>query len=146
MSTVRLYYFNWSAAWSRYLPICSSWIWYKKKNPLCWIFRFNIMYLLSLFQSRQQLDYSVAITSWLAVVGLMILFLYCFFGKMATESFAKICDRVFEMNWQKLPLKSQKYVILMITNMQIPLYYHGFEVAVMDLNTFVRVRNALVNC
>lgn len=70
----------------------------------------------------------------------MNLFIHCFYGRVATDSYAKMSDCVyFEMKWQKLPSESQKYVVLMIRNMQKPIYYHGFDVAIMDLNTFIRV-------
>lgn len=70
---------------------------------------------------------------------MLILFLYCFFGELATNSFAKMPDCVFKMNWQKLSVRLQKYVILMITDMHIPMHYHGFGVAIMDLRTFIGV-------
>lgn len=43
------------------------------------------------------------------------------------------------MTWHKLPTELQKYFILMIRNMQKPLYYHGFEVARLDLQMFSKV-------
>lgn len=59
---------------------------------------------------------------------------------MATDSYSKMSDCLyFDMNWRKLPPKLQMYVVLMIRNMQKPIYYHGFDVAIMDLNTFIRV-------
>lgn len=76
-----------------------------------------------------------------AVVSALNLFLYCYFGKLATESHAKIADCLYKTNWQNLPIDSQKYFILMIANMQKPLHYHGFKIAVLDLETFTNVRN-----
>lgn len=67
------------------------------------------------------------------------LFLYCYFGKLATESQNSWC--LYETNWQNLPLDLQKYFILMIANVQKPLHYHGFKIAVLDLETFTNVRN-----
>ena len=67
------------------------------------------------------------------------MFPYCYFGKLATESYEKICDCVFELNWRKLPLALQKYIVFMILNMQESLHYHGFHVATLDLNTYVNV-------
>lgn len=77
----------------------------------------------------------------LITLSMSILFIYCYFGKIATNSFAKMSDFVYlKMKWHNLPIKLQKYVILMIGNMQQPIFYHGFYVAVVDLNTFIRVR------
>lgn len=54
-------------------------------------------------------------------------------------SFKKMADNVFEMNWQDLPIELQKYFILMIANMQKPLYYYGGGIVILDLNTFINV-------
>lgn len=75
-----------------------------------------------------------------ATFGMVNLFIYCYFGKMTTENFAQMSDCVyFDMKWRELPVKLQTYIALMIQNMQKPVFYHGFDVAVMDLNTFLRV-------
>lgn len=50
-----------------------------------------------------------------------------------------IATLLFQANWQALPLKLQKYFVVMITNAQTPLYYHGFGVAVLNLETFTKV-------
>lgn len=72
--------------------------------------------------------------------GMIVLFFYCYFGKVATNSFGDISDCIYyELNWQKLSLALRKYIILMLTNMQRPIYYHGFHVVTLDLNTFTRV-------
>lgn len=73
-------------------------------------------------------------------IGGSNLFLYCFFGKVATESYRKMVDSLYEANWQILPIELQKYFILMIGNAQRPLYYSGFGVAVLNLKTFCKVR------
>lgn len=68
------------------------------------------------------------------------LFVYCFFGKLATESYDEMATALFESNWQVLPINLRKYVILMIGNAQRPLYYHGFKIAVLNLETYLKVR------
>lgn len=59
---------------------------------------------------------------------------------MATESFLNMGNYLFESDWQNLPVDSQKYLILMIASMQRPLYYHGYGIAVLNLETFAKVR------
>lgn len=71
--------------------------------------------------------------------GMMVLFLYCYFGKIGAESMNHMSDYVFDLNWHELTPNLQKYIILMLMDMQMPLYYHGFELATLDLNTFLRV-------
>lgn len=70
-----------------------------------------------------------------------ILLFYCYFGTMATESYEMMSDCVYDMNWYEQPNKLQKYFILMLANMQKSIYYHGFEMAKLDMNTFVKVKN-----
>lgn len=68
------------------------------------------------------------------------LFVYCFFGMIATESYEKMADCLYESNWQKLPIDLQKYIILMIQNTQQPRFYHGFGVCHLNLDTYSNVR------
>lgn len=67
-------------------------------------------------------------------------FVYCLFGLMATESYENMADRLFESNWQQLPIDLQKYLILAIGNMQQPLHYHGFGIIYLNLEVFRDVR------
>lgn len=75
-----------------------------------------------------------------AFIAMSILFFYCYCGKYATEQFDKICDSVYELNWNVLPPKLQKFIIIIIANTQRPLLYHGFYIINLDLSTFVQVR------
>lgn len=74
-----------------------------------------------------------------------ILFLFCFYGKLATESFLGICDSAYEANWLDLPTHLQKYFIIIIGNAQIPLYYHGFDIAVLNLETFMKMMRTVMS-
>lgn len=68
------------------------------------------------------------------------LFIYCYFGKVATESYQHMADCLYsDSNWWELSVELQKYMLLMNANMQRLLYYHGFEVAVLNLETFSSV-------
>lgn len=84
------------------------------------------------------------LTILLAVVSQMVVaFGFCYLGQLATDRFKTISDRVFEMNWQEFPVGLQKYVIVMIGNMQKPLYYHGSGIIILELNTFLNVSYSL---
>ena len=76
-----------------------------------------------------------------SINSLTAMFLYCYYGKSASEGYEKmpIC-LYYDLGWRKFPIKLQKYFIIMMANMQIPLYYHGFGVVCLDLMTFVAVR------
>lgn len=79
------------------------------------------------------------ILSMAAACGIFNFFLCCFYGKLATESYAKMTDSLFESNWPDLSNHLQKYFILMIANAQRPLKYHGFRIIFLDLETFCKV-------
>lgn len=50
-----------------------------------------------------------------------------------------MADCLYDLNWHELPLNLQRYVAIMMIDMQETIYYHGFEVAILNLNTFLRV-------
>lgn len=85
-------------------------------------------------------DINLVIVVMAAVVMAASLFLYCFFGILASENFERMADCLYESNWFEFPIKSQKYIWIMIFNTQIPLFYHGFGVAVLNLETFCDVK------
>lgn len=70
-------------------------------------------------------------------------FVYCYFGKNSTDCYANMADRLYEINWQHIPIDLQKYFILIIGNMQRPLFYHGFQIFVVNLETFQQVRKKI---
>lgn len=74
-----------------------------------------------------------------AFIGCSNMFVYCYFGKMATESFINIADSFYESNWRGLPIAIQKYFVVVIANAQIPIYYNGFGVAILNLENFCQV-------
>lgn len=91
------------------------------------------------FKKFQHFDFDVSSALSTVSVGMTNLLVYCYFGKMTTDSYRKMSDCVFEMNWPELPNQLQKFIILMIENMQRPLYYHGFGIVNLDLETFAKV-------
>lgn len=75
------------------------------------------------------------------LASLSNLFLYCYFGKQATESFNKMTDALYDSKWLDFAPKERKYFVIAITNTQRPLYYHGFKIMVLDLESFTNVRH-----
>lgn len=87
------------------------------------------------------MDPSIAIILMAASTGASNLFIYCYFGMLTTESYDQMgVGLYYDLCWPDMPVKLQKYLVIMIANMQIPIYYHGFEVAKLNLCTFVEVR------
>lgn len=89
----------------------------------------------------QHFDSDAVTTIVAASVMMSNIFIYCYFGQLVTDSYEMMTDCVCNMDWYKQPNKTQKYFILMIANMQKPVYFHGFEITRLDLNTFVNVNN-----
>lgn len=69
--------------------------------------------------------------------------LYCYFGKITTESYEKMAERLFESKWYRLNLHLQKNFILIIANMQRPVRYHGCGVIALNLETFGNVSSSI---
>lgn len=95
--------------------------------------------LTVLFQQFSHISYEVGFIFIVSMIAATNLYLYCFFGIKATMSFVQMADTLFECNWQVLPVHFQKYWILMIKNAQKPIFYHGFGMAVLNLETFSKV-------
>lgn len=72
-------------------------------------------------------------------VGVMNLYIYCYYGKHATDCYAAYADYLFESNWSFLPNKTQRNFVLMIAQTQKPLQYHGFGVVYLNLELFCKV-------
>lgn len=108
-------------------------------------FTFQLSVLIFLykfhFQQFKDLEFDFILLSYLYVVmsGYLVIFGYCYFGQMATNSFMEMSDCAYRLKWYVLPLKLQKNVGLMIAGLQKPVYYHGVGIAIMELNMFVRV-------
>lgn len=90
-------------------------------------------------QRSEHFEFQFTIVIFAVFTSIFLLYLYCFFGKIATDSYYEMGDRLFESNWPDLPNDLQKYFIHMINNAQKPHFYHGFNLLVLDLGTFTDV-------
>lgn len=75
------------------------------------------------------------------VFGLLTMFIFNYYGKIATESFEKMGECVFECDWYEFPFNFQKNFVLMIAITKKPLRYHGCGLMPLSLDTFRTVRN-----
>lgn len=91
------------------------------------------------FQQLKHISLTIWPLTMILGVGVANLFVYCYFGKLASQSFERMTDRLNESNWYDFNIKTQKTFILMIRNMQRPIYYHAFHVSIVDLETFQEV-------
>lgn len=89
----------------------------------------------------QHPDFGMLVIMMALTIGTATLFVYCYFGKMASESYGEMSNCLYECNWVELSPKQQKRIIMIIENAQRPLYYHGFGMAVLHLESFTKVQN-----
>lgn len=75
--------------------------------------------------SRHDLSVVVVLSAILAEMS--NLFAYCFFGRIATESFVLMAECLYECNWINLTPKLQRYFVIMIGNAQRPIYYRYYN-------------------
>lgn len=108
------------------------------------IFYQSVRFIKSItFQEMKHLSSNIVLVLMVVTVSIADLFLYCFFGKVATDSHLEIADCLFEIDWLDMPIELQKHFILMIAHIQKPRYYHGFGVANLDLETFKKVKTSI---
>lgn len=99
------------------------------------------MYIFSRqLQVTKHLDLTIILDLVATVFGCINLSVYCFFGKLATESFKKMSNRLYECDWIQFPIDVKKTILLTIMNTQQPIYYHGFGLAFLNLETFGKVK------
>lgn len=91
------------------------------------------------FQHLKHVDVEIAFILLAFVIGMCNLFVYCYFGMLANESFQNMAECLYESKWHELTLDMKKATLLMIQNMHKPIYYHGFGVAVLNHETFIKV-------
>lgn len=92
------------------------------------------------FQFLKNVDLTFLVFVMRITIGLVTLFLYCYYGKLATGSFGNMAVCLFECNWVDLPIGTQKNIWLMMANAQKSVFYHGFGIAILNLETFRKVR------
>lgn len=97
-------------------------------------------------QQVQQHSFDVFMAIWTLLIGMVSILIYCYLGKISTESYEEMSDCVYKMKWYVLPIELQKFFILMIANMEKSLQYHGFGVIDLNLETFTKVRESNLIC
>lgn len=99
-----------------------------------------ISFITKLFQQLKHIDFHIVLVFGAFCDCMITLFVYCYFGRIATDSFLSMSDIVYESNWLNLCVDLQKDIVVVIGNMNRPLYYHGFGIAILNLETYAKVR------
>lgn len=69
------------------------------------------------------------------------LFIYSYFGQTATENFLIFGSAPYEAAWIDLPPNLKPFILMIIRDGGIPLQYHGFNLAYLNLTTYTKVHN-----
>lgn len=73
------------------------------------------------------------------VTVLSNMFMCCYLGKLASDSYKQIADSIYQSNWYELIVDLQKFFIMMIANAHIPRQYHGYGLVTLNLEAFCKV-------
>lgn len=68
-------------------------------------------------------DFGIVMIIVAILGGVSVLFAYCYFGTVATESYQLMADSLYECDWLQLSTGLQKYLIIMMANTQRPVEY-----------------------
>lgn len=119
------------------------------KSCLCYPVPFSNLFVFLNFKTFQKfqlfqlfvtnLNLTVFVFVIRVLFGMSTLFTFCYFGKLSTTSFENMADCMYENNWYEWSIESQKHIVIMIMNAQRSIYYHGFGVALLNLETFTKV-------
>lgn len=76
------------------------------------------------------------------IVGCGTVYTFCYFGKLATDSFNNTSHCIYDSKWQHLDNYLKKHLLLMMKISQRQLYYHGFGMLTLNLETFAQVTDS----
>lgn len=99
----------------------------------------SIAFYSLLFQQLKNFELSFVIILDTLLLYTFHIFLYCYLGKMASQSYEKMTYCLYESNWMELNTDLQRFFVLMIKNTQRPLFYHGYAMVNLHLETFSKV-------
>lgn len=101
------------------------------------------MVSISRLQALRHFDANIGLVFICVINSLFTLFLYCFFGSLATDSFSRISDCVYDSRWYELPTELKIYPIMILGNSHLPLRFYGHKIVSMNLGTFQKVRSEM---
>lgn len=93
----------------------------------------------------QHPDFELAMLVIAAFVGIGNLFVFCYFGKLTTESSLKMTDCVYDLNWRHFDNNLKKCLIPILQMGKRPLTYEGYGIFTLNLETFTQVISHMRN-
>lgn len=101
------------------------------------------MVFISRLQALRHFDANIALVFICVINSLFTLFLYCYFGSLATDSFSRISDCVYDSRWYELPTELKIYPIMILGNSHLPLRFYGHKIISINLETYKKVRSEM---
>lgn len=90
-------------------------------------------------------DINILLISICTLTSLTNLALYCYFGRLTTDNYLQFSKCAYELtNWYELPVELQKYLILVISNANKPLYYNGLGIMSLKMETLTGVSTSII--
>lgn len=93
--------------------------------------------LQELANASMNLFYAVICLS----AGLFWPFMICYSATYASSDVNNIGDLVYSSKWYDYPARVRKYVILLVAQSQIPIFFTGFRMIRCNLEVFLKVMN-----
>lgn len=103
------------------------------------LFFYWIIYLFVPNQAMKHPDLNFFMILMSLLVSSANLYFYCYYGNRSTNDFAQMAQLLFESNWNEQSVEIQKFFKMMISNAQRPLFYHGFHIVHLNLETYLKV-------
>lgn len=72
-------------------------------------------------------------------VSVVTLYVYCLLGAIVSDYCLRFSDILYDSMWYNLDVSTEKFLILMIANMNKPLEFDGYYIVPLNLITFTKV-------
>lgn len=98
-----------------------------------------------MYQAFHHIDLQFFLMLGGCAIGLLNLYVYCYYGKMATVELEAYADHIYNTQWYRKRLNIQKSYIVIIQYTQRPVFYHGFDIIDLNMETFSKLIRAVVS-
>lgn len=107
---------------------------------LSFLFKFICFFKQFFLQALQNLQLDIVIFILVTISALTDAYVFCYCGATTTMLFSEYADRLYEINSYDLPVPLQKQFVIILANLQRPVYYEGFGMVKLDLELFLNVK------
>lgn len=102
--------------------------------------------LLALDDSMKELNFDVYVCLDTLVCQICINFVYCRFAENLSTLSSNVSSVVYDLDWYKLPLAEQEFLLFSIRQAQKPFQLKGFKILPCTLENFLAVSAKVEKC